>query len=172
MPGTARPITVYGEPVLHSACKPVTEFGDALAELIDDMFASMYAANGVGLAANQIGVGARVVVYDCADETGEHRIGHVVNPVLADPDGRRELDVDEEGCLSVPGEYADLGRPATATVTGVDKDGRPVTVTAGGMLGRCLQHEVDHLEGLVYVDRLPAKARRRILQAAGLPWKQ
>jgi peptide deformylase len=168
VPGTARPITLYGEPVLHAPCATVTEFGDELSALIDDMFASMYAANGVGLAANQIGVGLRVFVYDCADETDEHRIGHVVNPVLAPAGTARELDIDDEGCLSVPGEFAELGRPATATVTGVDKAGQPVTVTAGGMLGRCLQHEVDHLEGTVFVDRLPVKARRRILKAAGL----
>ncbi|MDT5023804.1 MAG: peptide deformylase [Micromonosporaceae bacterium] len=168
--GVARPITRYGDPVLHRPCAAVTVFDDDLAHLVEDMFASMYAADGVGLAANQIGVSARVFVYDCTDEsTGERQVGHVVNPVLRAPKGRRHLEVDAEGCLSVPGEYADLGRADIATVTGVDIHGAPVRVAGTGLLARCLQHEVDHLDGLVYVDRLSTRKRTAILAGMSSP---
>jgi peptide deformylase len=168
-PGAARPIVTYGEPALHRRCRPVERFDAALAALIDDMFASMRAADGVGLAANQIGVDARVFVVDCPDASGEYIAAEVVNPVLRPVGGPRELDLDDEGCLSVPGQFAQLARPATAVVDGFDRTGRPVTVAGDGMLARCLQHEVDHLDGTVYVDRLPRKARVRVLEAAGLP---
>lgn len=137
-------------------------FDEELQQLVADMFASMAAAEGVGLAANQIGVDARVFVVDCPDATDTHVVAHVVNPVLHLPDGR-ELDVDSEGCLSVPGVRADVGRPATASVTGVDMFGKPVRIDGTGLLARCLQHESDHLDGLLYVDRLPAKQRKRLL---------
>lgn len=172
--GVVHPITTYGTPVLHRRCTPVTAFDDDLVQLVADMFASMAAADGVGLAANQIGVDARVFVVDCPDEdgeeTGEHVVGHVVNPVLELPTGRRrKLDLDGEGCLSVPGEYSDLARPDTCRVTGFDVHGEPVSFTGTGLLARCLQHETDHLEGVVYVDRLAAGERAQILAAAGLP---
>jgi peptide deformylase len=160
--GSPRPITRYGEPVLHRRCAQVTAFDDDLRQLVADMFASMAAANGVGLAANQIGVDARVFVVDCPDASGTRVVAHVVNPVLHLPESR-ELDDDTEGCLSVPGPYAHLPRPATAYVTGVDTDGEPVRIDGTGMLARCLQHETDHLDGLLYVDRLPAKQRKRLL---------
>ncbi|WP_153040078.1 peptide deformylase [Actinoplanes sp. TFC3] len=163
--GTPRPITRYGNPVLHRRCAEVTDFDDALEQLVADMFASMAAADGVGLAANQIGVDARVFVIDCPDETGTHVIAHIVNPVLHLPEstGTRDLDVDDEGCLSVPGVRADVGRPVTSAVTGVDLHGNPVRIDGTGLLARCLQHETDHLDGLLYVDRLPAKQRKKLL---------
>ncbi|GAA2584476.1 hypothetical protein GCM10010399_13120 [Dactylosporangium fulvum] len=166
--GTARPITHYGEPVLHHRCADVTTFDRALAELIDDMFASMYAAEGVGLAANQIGVDLRVFVYDCPDTDGTRHVGHVVNPVLRAGTALAGVTDDSEGCLSVPGPRAELPRAALATVTGVDLHGAPVTVTGTGYFARCLQHESDHLDGVVYVDRLPAEQRERLLREAGL----
>ena len=167
--GTARPIVTYGTPVLHRRCAEVTTFDEDLRALVDDMFASMAAAEGVGLAANQIGVDARVFVVDCPDESGEHVVAHVVNPVLKLPRGlRRALDSDDEGCLSVPGEYAELARSARSEVTGVDVEGRPVRIVGTGLLARCLQHEVDHLDGIVYVDRLDARTRTEVLTAAGL----
>ncbi|GAB3469514.1 peptide deformylase [Kineococcus endophyticus] len=171
--GVVHPITRYFTPVLHRPCTPVTAFDDDLVQLVADMFASMDAADGVGLAANQIGVDARVFVVDCPDAesetTGENVVAHVVNPVLHLPTGRkRRLDLDGEGCLSVPGEYADLARPDTAEVRGVDVHGRPVRIVGTGLLARCLQHESDHLDGVVYVDRLPADERAEILEAAGL----
>jgi peptide deformylase len=171
--GVVHPITRYFTPVLHRPTTPVTSFDDDLVQLVADMFASMDAADGVGLAANQIGVDARVFVVDCPDdateETGENVVAHVVNPVLELPTGRRRrLDLDDEGCLSVPGEYAELARPDKATVTGRDVHGNRVKIVGTGLLARCLQHESDHLDGVVYVDRLPAEQRAGILAAAGL----
>ena len=166
MVGTARPITMHGDPVLHRACAPVTLFDDALREFVEDMFASMYAARGVGLAANQIGVDARVFVLDCPDlDTGERTVGHVVNPTLQLPPPR-ELLLREEGCLSVPGASAEVARADTAVVTGVDAHGEPVTISGRGLVARCLQHETDHLDGLLFVDRLPAVRRRAVLAEA------
>jgi peptide deformylase len=160
--GTPRPITRYGNPVLHRRCAEVTVFDEGLEQLIADMFASMAAAEGVGLAANQIGVDARVFVVDCPDATGTNVVAHVVNPVLHLPEGRG-LEVDDEGCLSVPGVRAEIGRPATSYVTGVDMHGDPVRIDGTGLLARCLQHETDHLDGLLYVDRLPVKQRKKLL---------
>ncbi|RKS79008.1 peptide deformylase [Actinomadura pelletieri DSM 43383] len=165
MAGRARPITLVGTPVLHRACKPVEEFGPALAELVDDMFASMYEAEGVGLAANQIGVDLRVFVYDCPDEDGERHKGAVVNPVLELPELEdRRLDDGDEGCLSVPGPHASVPRPDRATVHGFDVSGAPITVDGTGLLARCLQHETDHLEGRLYIDRLSTRARKKVLK--------
>jgi peptide deformylase len=171
--GVARPIVTYGsDPVLHRPCAPVTAFDEALRRLVLDMFASMAAADGVGLAANQIGVDARVFVIDCPDADGEDVVGYAVNPVLTvlDPvDGEPAQEVTEEGCLSVPGPYAELPRAFRARVDGVDAKGKPVSIEATGMAARCLQHEVDHLEGIVYVDRLPEELRERLLAEAAGP---
>ena len=171
--GVARPIVTYGsDPVLHRACAPVTEFDQGLRRLVLDMFASMEAADGVGLAANQIGVDARVFVIDCPDADGEDVVGYVINPRLSLPgpvgDEPAE-EVTEEGCLSVPGPYADLARAFRARVDGVDLRGEPVTIETTGMAARCLQHEVDHLDGTVYVDRLPEEQRERLLAEAAGP---
>ena len=167
--GVARPIVTYGSnPVLHRPCAPVTEFDEGLRRLLLDMFASMEAADGVGLAANQIGVDARVFVIDCPDAEGQDVVGYVVNPVLTLPgpvgDEPAE-EVTEEGCLSVPGPYAELPRAFRARVDGVDADGVPVSIEATGMAARCLQHEVDHLDGKVFLDRLTGEARKAALRA-------
>lgn len=171
-PGVVRPVTVYGTPVLHRRCAPVTAFGPELRDLVADLFATMAAADGAGLAANQIGVDARVFVYDCLDGEGRRHAGYVVNPVLevtgtASTVFARAGSVDEdvEGCLSIPRQYATLGRPSRARVTGVDVRGRRVAVGGTGTLARCLQHEYDHLEGVVFVDRLPEESRREVLAA-------
>lgn len=167
-PGTARQIVYYGDPVLHRPCSEVTRFDAELEQLVADMFASMAAAEGVGLAANQIGISLRVFVVDCPDATGERVVGHIVNPVLHISQADRELEVSDEGCLSVPGPYAEVGRPAVASVTGFTMHEEPITINGTGLLARCLQHEVDHLEGFLYVDRLSKRARKKILAAAGL----
>jgi len=171
--GVARPIVTYGEnPVLHRRCADVTEFGRDLRRLVLDMFASMHAADGVGLAANQIGVDARVFVIDCPDAAGEDVVGYVVNPVLSlpGPVGDEPVDeVTEEGCLSVPGPYAELPRAFRARVDGVDVAGDPISIEATGMAARCLQHEVDHLDGTVYVDKLPTDLKERLLAEAAGP---
>ena len=163
--GTVRPITLHGEPVLHERCAEVTAFDDELVTLVKDMYASMYAARGVGLAANQIGVGLRVFVVDCPDVSGEHVVQHVVNPVLELPPlAERVLHEDEEGCLSVPGPSAEVARPNASVIRGVDVEGNPVEIVGTGLLARCLQHESDHLEGMVYVDRLSKRVRKRVLK--------
>jgi peptide deformylase len=164
--GTAHPIAYYGDPVLHHPCAEVLVFGPALGTLVDDLFASMYAASGVGLAANQIGVGRRVFVYDCTDADGVRRIGHMINPILEATRGGSSSE--DEGCLSVPGPRAVLARAARATVSGFDRTGRPITVTGTGTLARCLQHETDHLDGTLYVDLLPPRRRDALLREAGL----
>ena len=171
--GVARPIVTYGSnPVLHRPCASVTEFDENLRRLLLDMFASMAAADGVGLAANQIGIDARVFVIDCPDADDEDVVGYVVNPALTllDPVGDEPAEeVTEEGCLSVPGPYAVLPRAFRARVDGVDVRGKPVSIAASGMAARCLQHEVDHLNGTLYVDRLPEEERERLLAEAAGP---
>lgn len=162
--GVVRPIRTLGDPVLRTPCDPVRDFDEALRSLVDDMFASMYAADGVGLAANQIGVGLCVVVYDCPVGTDEdasvpNAVGLVVNPVLVRTAG--DVVEDVEGCLSVPGVDWDTPRHTLAVVAGFDAGGQPVTVHGAGMLARCLQHETDHLAGSVYLDRLPRRQRGR-----------
>ncbi|MEF9885270.1 peptide deformylase [Streptomyces sp. P9-A4] len=163
--GTVRPITVVGNPVLHRECKDVTEFDDELAKLIDDMFASQKAAEGVGLAANQIGVDLKVFVYDCPDDEGVRHTGVVVNPVLQElPAELRALDESNEGCLSVPTAYAELARPDYAEVHGQDAQGNPVKVRGTGYFARCLQHETDHLYGFLYIDKLSKRDRKDALR--------
>jgi peptide deformylase len=171
--GVARPIVTYGsDPVLHRPCAEVTAFDRDLRHLVLDMFASMVAADGVGLAANQIGVDARVFVIECPDADGEDVLGYVVNPVLTilEPVGDEPaVEVTEEGCLSVPGPYAELERAFRARVDGVDVNGEPTSIEATGMAARCLQHEVDHLNGLLYVDLLSEELRERLLAEAAGP---
>ncbi|MET9374630.1 peptide deformylase [Streptomyces sp. NPDC003035] len=170
--GTSRPITVVGNPVLHKECKDVTEFDDSLAALIDDMFASQKTAEGVGLAANQIGVDLKVFVYDCPDDDGVRHTGYVVNPVLEElPAEQRVLDESNEGCLSVPTAYAELARPDYAVVRGQDAQGNPIKVRGTGYFARCLQHETDHLYGYLYIDRLSKRDRKDALRqmAEGTP---
>ncbi|MFF4020072.1 peptide deformylase [Streptomyces sp. NPDC001843] len=163
--GKVRRITEAGEEVLHRPCRDVTEFGPDLAALIDDMFLTMYAADGAGLAANQVGVDLRLFVYDCPDDDGVRHVGHMVNPVLEplDPAGRRLL-VEGEGCLSVPGAVVDVPRPDRAVVRGQDKDGGPLVVEGTGYFARCLAHETDHTDGYVYLDRLSKRERKEALR--------
>ncbi len=170
--GRARPITYYGDDVLHRPCAPVTQDTPDLEQLVADMFASMYAAQGVGLAANQIGVGLRIFVMDCPEEddegrsTGRSVVATVINPVLHLPEGPRELVERTEGCLSVPGPTALLARASEAHVHGFDLNWQPVTISGVGLVARCLQHECDHLDGTVYVDRLANRARKQVLASA------
>ncbi|MDF3299527.1 peptide deformylase [Streptomyces tropicalis] len=167
--GRVRPLALLHDAVLHEPCREVTDFGPELARLVEDLFATMYAARGVGLAANQIGVAQRVFVYDCPDDEDVRRLGHVVNPRLVETDG--VVVRGPEGCLSLPGLEAGTERHDEAVVEGVTVTGEPVTVHGTGFFARCLQHEYDHLEGLLYVDRLTGLRRRRVLrQAAKAPW--
>ncbi|WP_151082343.1 peptide deformylase [Nocardioides cynanchi] len=164
--GTVRPITRWGSDVMHHANRPVTSYDDDLRDLVADMVATMYAADGVGLAACQIGVDAAVFVFDCHDTSGERTVGVVCNPVVTLPEGRdRRLDEDDEGCLSLPGAYVPLARPDTAEVAGFGVDGSPVGFTGDGMLARCLQHETDHTNGTVFGDRLSTRWRKKLQKA-------
>lgn len=163
--GTVLPITRWGTPVMHTRTRPVTVFDDWLHALVRDMFATMEAAEGVGLAATQVGVDLAVFVYDCPDENHERHAGVICNPVVTLPEGReRHLDKADEGCLSLPGAYEELSRPDFAVCRGVDAYGDPVEVTGTGLLARCLQHETDHLNGTVFGDRLSARSRKRLYQ--------
>jgi peptide deformylase len=174
------PIRIVGDPVLHTATNPVPVGADGslppeLSQLIADLYETMDEANGVGLAANQIGVSARVFVYDCADERGlsSRRRGAVVNPVLETsdiPETMPDPDNDDEGCLSVPGESFPRGRADWARVTGLDADGNPITLEGSGLFARMLQHETGHLDGFLYVDGLigrHARAAKRSVKAHG-----
>ncbi|MGI5166740.1 peptide deformylase [Spirillospora sp. CA-253888] len=161
--GTVRPIRQLGDPVLRTACDPVRTFDASLERLVEDMFVSMYEAEGAGLAGNQIGVPLRLFTYDCKDDEDRRHVGHVVNPVLVAADG--DTLVEPEGCLSLKGMNFPTPRYAHAIVEGVDVKGRPVRVEGTGYFARCLQHECAHLDGGVYVDVLDGDARRAAMRA-------
>jgi len=167
------PIRVVGDPVLHKQTRPVTEFDDDLGALVLDLFETNTAANGVGLAANQIGVDLRVFVYDCPDIGGVRRRGAVVNPTITTsevPETMPDPEEDEEGCLSVPGETFPTGRAVWAKVEGFNPAGTPITVEGTGFFARCLQHETDHLDGRLYLERLVGRhtrEARRMLKRNG-----
>ena len=164
--GRARPITRWGTPVMHRRQADVTAYDETLRELVADMVATMYAADGVGLAACQVGVDLRVFVFDCPDSSGDRTVGVVCNPVVTLPEGKdRQLDEEEEGCLSYPGAFVDCARPDSARVTGYGIDGAPVTYDGDGLLARCLQHETDHTLGTVFADRLSSKLQKRLRKA-------
>ncbi|MEY4391152.1 MAG: hypothetical protein RLZZ400_895 [Actinomycetota bacterium] len=151
-----RPIVITGEPVLHQRAAEVTVFDDSLVQLVEDMFETMEAAPGVGLAAPQVGIGLRVFVYDYTQEDVHHR-GVVINPELEIsevPAGEADWDTEQEGCLSVPGERFPIRRAERATLTGVDLDQKLVRIEADGWFARIFQHEFDHLNGTLYVDKL------------------
>ena len=161
--GAVRPITRWGDPVMHRPQRPVTEFDDALRALVADMVATMHAAEGVGLAANQIGVDLAVFVFDCPDDDGTMVRGVVCNPTLVLPEGKeRRLDSGDEGCLSFPGAFVECARPDRAEVHGQGLDGSPVHFVGTGLLARCLQHETDHCLGTVFGDRLSRRAYKKL----------
>lgn len=165
-PGRIRPITRWGTEVMHRPQRRVTRFDADLGALAADMIATMYAADGVGLAACQIGEDVAMFVFDCPDETGQRTVGVVCNPVLDLPEGEsRRLDVDDEGCLSFPGAFVDCGRPDFAAVRGLGLDGQPVEFSGRGLLARCLQHETDHTIGIVFGDRISDRARKKLRKA-------
>ncbi|UQX00072.1 peptide deformylase [Streptomyces sp. RerS4] len=167
--GLVRTMSLLGDPVLHSPCAEVTDFGPELARLVEDMFATMYAAQGVGLAANQIGIGQRVFVYDCPDDEEVRHLGHIVNPRLVEADG--DEFIGPEGCLSLPGLEAGTARFDRAVVEGFTSDGNPVRIEGTGFFARCLQHECDHLDGTVYADRVTGLRARRLRRAIRkAPW--
>lgn len=154
---TIHPIVICGEPVLHRRAEKITDFDEELAALVADMHETLDASNGVGLAAPQIGVGKAIFVFNAEDDSGVRRRGTFVNPVLIAskiPDTRPDPDEETEGCLSVPSLDFPLKRAGRVTVNGVDEIGAPVTLSAEGWFARIMQHEYDHLQGTLYVDRL------------------
>jgi len=152
---------------MHRTLRPVDTFDDALADIVADMVATMRAAEGVGLAANQVGVDMQLFVFDCPDSDHVRHAGVVCNPRLLLPRGdERRLDEDDEGCLSLPGAFVPCARPDRARVEGVDQHGGPVAYEGDGLLARCLQHETDHVFGTVFGDRLNRRWRRRLEQEA------
>lgn len=161
--GTVRPMTRWGTPVMHRPQQLVTVFDDKLRALAADMVATMYAADGVGLAACQIGEDVAMFVFDCPNDEDERVIGVVCNPTLVLPEGNdRYLDDSPEGCLSFPGAFVPCARPDFATVEGQGLDGQPVRFEGDGLLAKCLQHETDHTLGTVFGDRVSAKAMKKL----------
>ena len=156
-----RPITKYGDHVLRQAAAPVAEPTPEIQQLIDDMIATMYAAPGIGLAAPQVGVPLRIFVVDLSVGRRGGDLKVVLNPRFVEREGTQ---LEEEGCLSLPGFTATVLRPARAVVSGLDRDGRPQTITGEGLLARALQHEMDHLDGTLFVDRLRGIKREQILR--------
>ena len=158
---TVRPIRYLGDPVLRRPAKKVSRVDDSIRRLIADMTESMYAAQGVGIAAPQIGVSLRVVVIGMPDEEPFA----LINPVVIRRSGERRLD---EGCLSVPGYRGPLTRSERVTVKALNEEGREVRVKAeGNLLAQCLEHETDHVNGILYVDRLDSKDDLVKLEPAG-----
>jgi len=154
-----RPIVTYGDVILRRPTRPVTEITAELQQLIDDMVETMYRAPGIGLAANQVGSSHRLFVANPTEDHDPSRLLVVLNPRLLRPQGKLAA---EEGCLSIPRLREGVERARQVFLTGLDREGRPVELEAEGLLARIFQHEVDHLNGLVFVDRL-SPAKRDIL---------
>lgn len=153
-----RPIRVLGDPILRARAEPVRAVSDELRRLADDMFETMYMAKGIGLAAPQVGVGERMFVVDV---DGARYV--FVNPELVRTAGPE--DTSEEGCLSIPEIMGDVTRPANVVMSALDVAGEPFTLEATGLLGRCMQHELDHLNGRLFIDHLSFLKKRRALAA-------
>jgi len=146
-----RPILRYGAGVLHHPASPVGAISLDIQQLVDDMIQTMYAAPGIGLAATQIGIPLRIFVADISMGRNPADLITFINPEFVERDG---MQLEEEGCLSVPGFNATLARPSRAIVKGFNREGAEQIIEAAGLLARCFQHEMDHLEGTLFVDRL------------------
>jgi peptide deformylase len=156
-----RPILRYGERPLHEPAVDVTAFDDSLQRLVDDMIETMYAAPGVGLAATQIGVPLRVFVIDLTIGRTTGDLIVMVNPTFVSREGTQ---LEEEGCLSAPGFNATVVRPRQAVVKGLDRHGGEQTIEGADLLARAFQHEMDHLDGVVFIDRLRGIKREMIVR--------
>ncbi len=155
-----RPVRLYGDPVLREKAVAVTNFDDTLRQLVTDLKETMHAYNGVGLAANQVGVKQRVLVVSVPLDEGERVELTLVNPTVVERSGSED---SEEGCLSIPGVYEDVSRAFEIRVRAADASGRVTEIEAEGYLARALQHEIDHLEGVLFIDRL-SPLRRQFLR--------
>jgi peptide deformylase len=154
---TILPIRTLGDPVLRETGRPVERFDGWLRRAAEDLFETMHAAPGVGLAANQVGLSMRFFVYD----DGEGQVGFVANPELS---GLKEEETTDEGCLSIPGPFYPTVRATRVRLRGRDLDGDPIDLKAEGLLARILQHETDHLNGMLYIDRLDDEGRRDVMR--------
>ena len=154
------PIRTFGDPVLRDKARPVEQFDDALKRLAEDMILTMHEAPGVGLAAPQVGRPIQLIVFDVSEEDDGARA--LANPVLKNEWGEQ---IDEEGCLSLPGLYFPVKRAQTIWAEGFDLDGHAVTIEGEDLLARVLQHEVDHLNGILFIDRLDSEHRTQAMAA-------
>jgi peptide deformylase len=152
-----REIRIFGDPILKTACEPIGEITDKVRGLVEDLLDSVALPGRAGVAANQIGVGLRAFSYNVDGE-----IGYVINPVLVETSG--EPEPVDEGCLSVPGLWYPTVRYPFARVTGIDLDGNTIEVSGTGVLAQALQHETDHLDGTLYLDRLDKENRRAAMK--------
>ena len=157
-----RPILTAPDPFLRQISKPVDRVDDALRALMDDMLETMYDAPGIGLAAIQVGVPVRVIVMDLAGEGEEPAPRYFVNPEILDPS--EDTSVYQEGCLSVPEFFDEVERPARCRVRYLDYHGAEQVLEAEGLLATCIQHEMDHLEGVLFIDHLSRLKRDRVLK--------
>lgn len=156
-----RPIVRYGTSVLHEPARAVDVITPELLTLIDDMIATMYAAPGIGLAAPQVGVPVRIFVIDLSVGRDPAALITMINPVFVEREG---MQLEEEGCLSIPGFNATVARPQRAVVEGLDRNGKEQTLEGTGLLARAFQHEMDHLDGRLFVDRLRGITRDLIVR--------
>jgi peptide deformylase len=156
---SVREVRYLGDPVLREMCREVEAIDDDVRALVDDLLETMYAEDGIGLAAPQIGVPLRVFVYDVRDD--ELKPGVLVNPRIVEATGKQK---EVEGCLSIPGLDEVVERSGHVVVEGLDRDGEPVRIEATGLLSRCLQHENDHLDGVLFIDRVSPLKRRMLLK--------
>ena len=155
---SVRPIRLFGDPVLRTPADEVVDFDRQLRSLVKDLTETMLDERGAGLAAPQLGVSLRVFTFDIGDV-----VGHLVNPVLDFPD---EVEQEgPEGCLSIPGFYFDTKRRLNVVARGVDMHGEPVQIVGSELMARCLQHETDHLDGVLFVDRLDSEAKKEAMRA-------
>ena len=154
---SVHPVRLFGDPVLRTPADPVTSFDDRLARTVADLMDTVAHEEGAGLAAPQIGLSTRVFVYSCGG-----REGHLVNPEW-EPIGD-ENELDDEGCLSIPGINAPVERYLRVRATGQDRTGTPVTIEAEGLLARCIQHETDHLDGMLFLKRMTPEARKAAMR--------
>ena len=155
---TIQPIRIFGDPVLRTPADPVVDFDKELRRLVADLRETMRSENGTGLAAPQIGVGLRVFTFDTDDVTG-----HLINPRLDFPDGAEQDG--PEGCLSIPGVFVDTVRRQHVVARGFNMYGDEIQVVGDGLLSRCVQHETDHLDGVLFLDRLDAARRKEAMKA-------
>jgi peptide deformylase len=154
---TVQPIRLFGDPVLRTPAEQVVDFDKELRKLVADLTETMLDEGGAGLAAPQLGVGLRVFTFDVDDV-----VGHIINPVLDFPDD--EEQDGPEGCLSIPGIYVDTKRRLNVVAKGFNEHGDPVTLVGTGLMARCVQHETDHLDGVLFLDRLDAAARKEAMR--------